>query len=1017
MWIDRKFSTKRQRIIRALIFGLVSLLALAYGAYAGQGQDNLKEQSPISAASAVDYPPSYLAAENDLGDHLTAVATQEENLREPTRGQHEYALVARIPAIYWYVAVVALLVLPVLLAFFLWSRSLRKQVASRTKQLHESERLLAAIIDGIAAPVFYKNAAGVYLGCNEAFSKFLGLPKASIIGKKAFDIAPSDLARQYHDADLTLMKEGNVQVYEAEVVDNSGARRHVMFHKSPFRDPAGKIDGIVGAMLDITERKLAEEALRKRDDYIGVILDNLPIGIAVNSVDPVVKFEYMNDNFPKFYRTTRESLAELDLFWDAVYKEPAFKEEIRKRVLDDCASGDPARMRWEDVPIARQGVETAFITAQNIPIPNKQLMISTVWDVTERKRTERALAESEERYRTAIEYSNDGVAILKGKTHIYVNRKYLDIFGYTQAEEILNRSFLHLVHPDERDWVLELSERRAKDDSVPSRYECKGIKKNGDPIFVEVSVARTSYRGEAVSLGFFRDTTKRRKAEEERILLAAAIEHASESVLITDLNGSIQYVNPICEEITGYLKDELIGQNPGIFQSGKHERSFYQSLWANLNQGRMWKGHFVNKRKDGSLYEEDATISPVINEAGKITNYVAVKRDATEDIRREKQLRQARKMEAIGTLAGGIAHDFNNILSAVIGYSEIALDRIQNDEKLKDHLQEILNAGVRARDLVKQILTFSRQSEQEMQPVKVKLIVKEVLKLLRASLPATIEIRQTIESDGIVMADPTQIHQILMNLCTNAAHAMRQKGGLLSVSLTDLQVTASMADRYPGAAPGPYQVLAVGDTGHGMSADVVEKIFDPFFTTKAKEEGTGMGLSVVDGIVKGHGGLITVESEPGKGTKFQVYFPIARKSGRLEAEIIGPLPSGDEHILLVDDEKPLADIGRLMLERQGYRVTTRTSSIEALELFKAKADHFDLVLTDLMMPNMTGLELARELLKIRPDIATILCTGFSENLTEETLHAAGIRALLLKPMTAHELAHAVRKVLDLGIDD
>ncbi len=413
-------------------------------------------------------------------------------------------------------------------------------------------------------------------------------------------------------------------------------------------------------------------------------------------------------------------------------------------------------------------------------------IVAIYTDETERIRAEQALAESEERYRTAIEYSNDGIAILKGDIHVYVNPKYLEIFGYAQAEEILNRPSVQLVHPDDRDWVREIVDRRAKNGPVPSRYECRGIKKNGDMIFIEVSIAQTSYQGDTVTLAFFRDISQRRKAEAERILLAAAIEHASESVLITDLNGSIQYVNPICEKISGYTKEELIGQNPRILQSGKDDRSFYQSMWANLEQGSMWKGHFVNRRKDGSLYEEDATISPVINAAGKITHYVAVKRDVTDEIRREKQLRQAQKMEAIGTLAGGIAHDFNNILSAVIGYSEIALDKVQNDEKLKDHLQEILNAGVRARDLVKQILTFSRQTEQKMQPVQIKLIVKEVLKLLRASLPATIEIRPGVDSDDTVIADPTQIHQILMNLCTNAAHAMRENGGLLSVSLKDI---------------------------------------------------------------------------------------------------------------------------------------------------------------------------------------------------------------------------------------
>jgi CheY-like chemotaxis protein len=372
-------------------------------------------------------------------------------------------------------------------------------------------------------------------------------------------------------------------------------------------------------------------------------------------------------------------------------------------------------------------------------------------------------------------------------------------------------------------------------------------------------------------------------------------------------------------------------------------------------------------------------------------------------------------MEAIGTLAGGIAHDFNNILSAVIGYSEIVLDKCKDDDPLKEYLQEIFNAGVRARELVKQILTFSRQAEQELQPLQVKLMVNEALKLLRASLPATIEIRRDLQSDDTVMADPTQIHQILMNLCTNAAHAMQENGGILNIGLTTAELDDSFVGRYPEAVRGSYLRLTVSDTGHGMPAEVVGKIFNPFFTTKEKEEGTGMGLAVVHGIVKGHGGLITVQSEPGKGTTFEVYFPLAKEKARPEIKVNEPLPTGNEHILFIDDEKPLIDIGQQMLERQGYKVTIRTSSIEALELFKARSAQFDLVVTDMTMPNMTGIELGREIMAIRPDIPVILCTGFSEKVTEESVKSIGIRALLMKPVTVHNLAWTVRRVLDEGI--
>jgi len=377
-----------------------------------------------------------------------------------------------------------------------------------------------------------------------------------------------------------------------------------------------------------------------------------------------------------------------------------------------------------------------------------------------------------------------------------------------------------------------------------------------------------------------------------------------------------------------------------------------------------------------------------------------------------EKLRQTQKMEAIGTLAGGIAHDFNNILSSVIGYSELCLEKVKKDTQLHNNLQEVFNAGMRAKDLVKQILAYSRQTEQELQPIQVKLIVKEALKLLRASLPTTIEIRQNIESDEAVQADATQIHQILMNLCTNAGHAMREAGGILEVSLSDVELDTEFAAQNSEILPGFYQILSVSDTGHGISANEMEKIFDPFYTTKRPDEGTGMGLSVVHGIVKSHGGAIKVYSELGKGSSFNVYLPIIASVIEQKVEVEEALPRGSEHILFVDDEKPLVDIGKHILEQLGYRVTTRTSSIEALELFRAKSDEFDLVITDMTMPNMSGDELAREMIRIKPEIPVIICTGYSARINQQQAAAMGIRAFVIKPVLKREIVTTVREVLD-----
>jgi len=383
-----------------------------------------------------------------------------------------------------------------------------------------------------------------------------------------------------------------------------------------------------------------------------------------------------------------------------------------------------------------------------------------------------------------------------------------------------------------------------------------------------------------------------------------------------------------------------------------------------------------------------------------------------EKLKLQMQLQQAQKMEAIGTLAGGIAHDFNNILSAIIGYTEIALDDVKKETLLHNNLQEVFKAGKRAKNLVKQILTFSRRSEQELQQLQVKYLAKDALKLLRASLPTTIEIRQDIQSDSFVLADPTQIHQVLMNLCTNAGFALQDKGGVLEVKLEDMELDTDFTSRHPDMKPGSYMKLTVSDTGHGMPPDVLERAFDPFFTTKKKGEGTGMGLSVVHGIVKNHGGTVTASSEPGKGSTFKVFLPVIEAKADSEKKKEGTIPKGKEHILFIDDEQGLVDLGKLMLESFGYKVTAKTSSVEALKLFKSQPDKFDLIITDMTMPSMTGEELAKEILAIRPDIRVILCTGFSQKIDKEKAESIGIRTLLLKPILRQQMAETVREVLD-----
>lgn len=397
-------------------------------------------------------------------------------------------------------------------------------------------------------------------------------------------------------------------------------------------------------------------------------------------------------------------------------------------------------------------------------------------------------------------------------------------------------------------------------------------------------------------------------------------------------------------------------------------------------------------------------------------------RDEQNERRREEEererlgakLRQSARLEAMGTLAGGLAHDFNNFLSVIMGYTELALHEFTGESPLRQYLLQILDAGSRASDLLKQILAFSRKTGREQKPVMVSLAVRETLKLLRPSLPASIDIRQDISvssEQAVVLADPTEIHQVLMNLCTNAADAMQEKGGVLSVKLSDTMVDPSTAPMHPDLQPGPYVCLSVSDTGHGIAETVMDRIFDPYFTTKGTGGGAGLGLAVVHGIVKGCGGAVTVSGKPGQGATFDVFLPNEGYKTEPAETDEEPIPSGSERILIVDDEIGLANLGKDIIESLGYRVTALSSSREALETFRLRPDAFDLVITDMAMPDLTGYELAKGLLAIRPDVPIILYTGYSDLIDEEQAKEAGIREYIMKPYKIAGMAEAINRAL------
>ncbi|MFO7751831.1 MAG: response regulator, partial [Desulfobacteraceae bacterium] len=487
-------------------------------------------------------------------------------------------------------------------------------------------------------------------------------------------------------------------------------------------------------------------------------------------------------------------------------------------------------------------------------------------------------------------------------------------------------------------------------------------------------------------------------------------------LLIDPADGCILDASDFACEYYGYPYNRMI--NLHMSDINVIDKEEIKKEMESALQLRKTSFYFKHRLADGQIRDVQVYCSPV--RMNRQTYLYSIIVDITDKMEIEKRLQQAQKMESVGTLAGGIAHDFNNILFPLIGHADLLkADLSKEDTVARESLDEIMGAAFRARELIQQILTFSRAEQDhkgQYHPLKLQLVVKECLKLLRSSIPRTIRIDQYVDPEcGMVRASPTGIHQILMNLVTNSFQAMEESGGNIKVALRQVELDNSYSGLLELGA-GAYACLSVSDTGPGIEKDVVDKIFDPYFTTKGEGKGTGLGLSVVHGIVKGMKGDINVYTEPGEGTEFHVYLPVAAVN---EAEMsdqgqdeAADVPEGREHILLVDDEQPVADIAGLQLERLGYTVTKTTSSKDAFKVFEQTPDRFDLVLSDLSMPEMNGIKLAGRIKELTPDIPVIICTGFSDRITDETIRQLGIDGYILKPFIKKELADTVRRVLD-----
>ncbi len=599
---------------------------------------------------------------------------------------------------------------------------------------------------------------------------------------------------------------------------------------------------------------------------------------------------------------------------------------------------------------------------------------------------------------------------------VFVNAAALEVVNKTE-QAALGRTDRELYADPAVGEALMANDRRVMASGQLATFEESIQAREGQRVYEAIKAPFRDAQGQIVGIvGIARDVSVRHREEADRRRLATAIEQAAEMVLVTDAKGAIEYVNPAFERITGYARAEAMGKNPRLLKSGLQDEAFYRDFWATISSGQTWQGRLINRRKDGQLFTEEASISPVRDAQGGITAYVAVKRDITRDLALEQQLRQSQKMEGIGRLAGGVAHDFNNILSVIMSFSEVVLNELKVGDPLREDVGEIDKAAQRAAALTRQLLAFSRQ--QVLQPVRLDLnrVLANLEKMLRRIVGEDVQVQVTLDPAlGTVRADPGQIDQVLMNLVVNARDAMAG-GGRLSLETRHVEIDAQAAAARPGLRAGDWVVVSLTDSGHGMDEHTRAHLFEPFFTTKEPGKGTGLGLSTVYGIVQQSDGYLTVDSVPGRGSTFSVYLPRTASLEPDEPQASSPSSltrrGGHETVLLVEDDEAVRNLARRLLAAAGYTVLSAANGGEALLLSEQATGTVHLVLTDVVMPLLNGRAMVDRLRRARPGLKALYMSGHSDDaIIQHGVLEPGIR-FLAKPFTPGVLLAKVREALD-----
>jgi PAS domain S-box-containing protein len=881
------------------------------------------------------------------------------------------------------------------------------------KTLRESEEKYRQLFESLQEGIWGIDKDAYTTFVNPRMAEMLGYTVDEMTGRHLFEFM-DERGIEICKVNLAKREKGIKEQHEFEFMHRDGSRVFTLIETYSQINSDGSYSGTVASVMDITKRKQAEKALRESEEKYRTQFEKALDAIFIADAETGIILDCNQAGSELVGRAKSELIGKQQRILHGPEEIEGefnwtFKHHLREK----------EGQALETKLITKNGqTRDVAIKASIFELNGKKVVQGIFRDVTDEKQGRAEVETLKQRIEFILGVTKTGLDIIDSDYNIrYIDPEWAKVYGDPTGRKCYE------YFMDQSDVCPVSGVTSAKETKSPTVTEEVLVKERNRPIQV-TTIPFQNDKGEWLFAQINVDISERKRAEEAlraseqryRTLLEnlpQKIFHKDRDSVYVSCNetyASDLRIKP--EEIKGktdydFFPQELAEKyrmdDQRIVTLGNTEE-FEEKYFQNGQE--MWIQTVKTPVKDG-----DGSITGVL---GMFWDITEKKKAEEENNRLQAQLQQAQKMEAIGTLAGGIAHDFNNILAAIMGYTELVMEDVPEGSTAKSNLKEIFKAGIRARDLVGQILAFSRQSEHEQKPLQPTSIIKEALKLLRASLPTTIEIRQNIGGQSnTILADPTQIHRVLMNLCTNAAHAIQEKGGLgvLGVTLDDVDVDADAAAQHPDLKPGPYARLTVSDTGCGMDHTVLERAFDPFFTTKTVGKGTGMGLSVVHGIVKEHGGAILADSKPGKATTFQVFLPKI-ETQEAQHEAIGPLHTGNERILFVDDEKAVVAVGKKSLERLGYEVVAKTSSIEALEAFRAQPDKFDLVITDLTMPNMTGIELQKELVAIRQDIPVILCTGFGQTVSEENAKAMGIKQLIMKPFLKIEIAKTIRRVLD-----